>query len=84
MVLSRALHQAARAVAGGERHGDRVRQILRETVQSEVLATLDYAEVADAETLEPLTLLEPGRRAVALLAVHVGATRLIDNTILTG
>jgi pantothenate synthetase len=39
--------------------------------------------VADAQTLEPLAILEPGRRAVALLAVHVGATRLIDNMILT-
>ena len=53
-VLVRALRKAARAVAEGERQGDRVRQILRETIQSEVLASLDYAEVADAETLEPL------------------------------
>jgi pantoate--beta-alanine ligase len=82
-VLVRALRLAARAVAEGERQGDRVRQIVRETVQSELLASLDYAEVADAETLEPLALLEPGRRAVALLAVHVGATRLIDHVILT-
>jgi len=82
-VLIRALRRAALTVAEGERRGDRVRQILRETIQSEALASLDYAEVADAETLEPLVFLEPGRRAVGLLAVHVGATRLIDNMILT-
>ncbi len=38
--------------ASGE--ADRVRQILRETIESEPLVKLDYAEVADAETLEPL------------------------------
>ncbi len=81
--LSRALDLARRAVAGGERWADRVRQILRETVESERLARLDYVEVADADSLEPLDDLGPGRRAVALLAVWVGTTRLIDNTILT-
>jgi pantoate--beta-alanine ligase len=81
-VLSRALRDAARAVAGGERRGDRVRQILNETIESEPRAALDYAEVADADTLEPLPLLTPDRRAVALLAVRIGPTRLIDNAIL--
>ena len=45
-------------------------------------AVLDYAEVADAETLEPRAHLVPGRRAVALLAARVGPARLIDNQIL--
>ena len=33
---------------------ERVRQILRETLKSEPMAEVDYAEVADAETLEHL------------------------------
>ncbi len=82
-ILSKALRQAARAVADGERRGERVRQILRETIEFESLARLDYAEVADAETLEPLAELTAGRRAVALLAVRIGTTRLIDNVILS-
>ena len=81
-VLSEALRRAAAAVAGGEASGDRVRQILREAVESEARARLDYAEVADAETLEPLADLGAGRRAVALLAVRIGPARLIDNAIL--
>lgn len=83
IVLSRALRSARDAVSGGERNGDRIRQILRETVEYEQLARLDYAEVADAASLEPLAELEAGRRAVALLAVRIGGTRLIDNAILT-
>ena len=83
-ILSGALRRAAGAVTGGEADADRVRQILREAVESEGLAQIDYAEVADAETLEPLTDLGAGRRAVALLAVRIGPARLIDNAILPG
>lgn len=81
-VLSRALGEAARAVGAGQGSADRVRQILARTVESEPLARLDYAEVADAATLEPVPTLGPGRRAVALLAARVGPARLIDNAFL--
>lgn len=82
-VLYRALQQAIGAVSRGERRADRVRQILRETIESEEVVRIDYAEVADADTLAPLDNLESGRRAVALVAARVGTTRLIDNAILT-
>ena len=38
---------------------------------------LDYLEVLDAETLEPLEVLD--RPARAFVAARVGRTRLIDN-----
>ena len=79
LALSRALSGAVHAVEGGERSADRVRQILASGIESEPLATLDYAEVADAETLERLERLGIGRRAVALVAARVGPARLIDN-----
>jgi pantoate--beta-alanine ligase len=79
VVLWRALGAARRAVTDGERDAKRVRQILRETLESEMSAKVDYAEVADAETLEPLDHLAPPRRGVALVAVWFGSTRLIDN-----
>ena len=78
-VLFRALENARMATTAGEREASRVRQILRETIESEPLARLDYAEVSSAETLEPLEFLNQGGRAVALLAVRIGNTRLIDN-----
>jgi len=81
-VLSRALHRAVAAVRVEERSGERVRQLLRGTVESESLAKLDYAEVADARTLEPSDALEPGRSTVALVAARVGPARLIDNELL--
>ena len=70
-------------MSDGESSADRVRQILGETIESEGMVRLDYAEVADAETLEPLDRLATGRRAVALVAARLGTTRLIDNLALT-
>jgi pantoate--beta-alanine ligase len=83
-VLAKALERARHAFAAGERNAERVRQILRDTVKSEALARLDYAEVADADTLQPLDTLTSGRRAIVLLAAWVGTTRLIDNALLAG
>ncbi len=83
-VLFCALENARTACTAGEQDAGQVRQILRETIESEPLARLDYAEVASAETLEPLAHFEQGTRAVALLAVRFGSTRLIDNMLLKG
>lgn len=76
-VLHRALRAAEEAVAGGERRGDEVRRRLREVLDSEPLARVEYAEVVDAETFRPVERL--AGRVVLPLAVRVGGTRLIDN-----
>jgi pantoate--beta-alanine ligase len=52
---------------------------MREAVRTEPVAELDYAEIVDAETLEPLTRLRGA--CLALLAVRIGAVRLIDNML---
>jgi pantoate--beta-alanine ligase len=80
--LYEALTSARQAVLGGEVSANRVRQILRDTVESRELVRLDYAEVADVDTLQPLDQLGPELRAVALVAARVGSTRLIDNLVL--
>ncbi|HWE39037.1 MAG TPA: pantoate--beta-alanine ligase [Isosphaeraceae bacterium] len=83
-ILSEALRRARDAVQGGERDANRVRQILRSTIESEAVARLDYAEVADPETLVPLAEVGPDRPGVALVAARVGPARLIDNAALPG
>jgi pantoate--beta-alanine ligase len=82
-VIYKALEAARRCVIGGERQADRVRQILRETLESEPLLRIDYAAIADANTLAPLESLVPERRGIALVAGWVGATRLLDNMVIT-
>jgi pantoate--beta-alanine ligase len=44
-------------------------------------ARADYATIADPESLEELTV--PRQNMVALVAAHVGRTRLIDNLPIT-
>jgi pantoate--beta-alanine ligase len=82
-VLYRGLRLAREAVAGGESDANRVRQILDDAISFERLAHLEYAEVADADSLEPLIQIDPARRAVALVAARVGSTRLLANAFLT-
>ena len=53
---------------------------MREVIRAEPLAEPDYVELVDAETLEPVTRLRG--RCLALLAVRIGATRLIDNLLI--
>lgn len=83
LVLSRALREARGSVDAGETDAGRVRQILRDAIESERGATLDYAEVVDVETLTPIRAIEAGRGAVALVAARVGPARLIDNALLS-
>ena len=56
-----------------------IEQAMRETMRAGGVV-VDYAAVADPETLEPLA--EDAERAVALVAGRLGATRLIDNIVL--
>ncbi len=83
VVLNEALERAHQAVREGEASANRVRQILRETIEFNDRVRLDYVEIADAETLQPLDRLGPATRAVGLVAARVGATRLIDNRLFT-
>ena len=43
---------------------------------------LDYFEICDTETLEPIKEFSETDQAVALIAVFVGKTRLIDNVLM--
>jgi pantoate--beta-alanine ligase len=80
-VLFEALTTARSSVRGGERDAGALEAVMREMVAAERRATLDYAVVADAATLEPLATLgdTPAR---ALIAARLGHTRLIDNVAL--
>jgi pantoate--beta-alanine ligase len=79
-VLFRALDRARGEIAAGERDALRLTTMLRQTIATEPLASLDYAEIVDADTFEPVTRLR--RSSLALVAAFIGATRLIDNLLI--
>jgi pantoate--beta-alanine ligase len=80
-VIFGALTAARALVREGERSGTKVRQAMIREIKRESLAHLDYAAVADPATLIPLRVVKD--RAVLLLAVWIGDTRLIDNMVVT-
>jgi pantoate--beta-alanine ligase len=51
--------------------------LVRKTIGEAPLARIDYVEVVDAETLQPIEALKPN--SLLALAVYFGKTRLIDN-----
>ena len=86
VVLSRALRAAEAAAELGERDAAAIRGTMEAQIATAPLAELQYAEVVDADTLQPVDTLSPerpsGGRYLAALAVFFGDTRLIDNTTL--
>ena len=75
--IYRALSSARQQIEHGERSAKAIRRELREVLEREPLIDLEYAELVDADTFEPI--LRVRGRIVMPVAVHIGTTRLIDN-----
>ncbi|MHB9038450.1 MAG: pantoate--beta-alanine ligase [Armatimonadota bacterium] len=80
LVLSHSLDIARKVFASGERNAKAIETRIWNLIAAESLAKVDYVAVADSETLASIETIE--RPAVVLLAVRIGSTRLIDNTVL--
>lgn len=79
-VLQKSLIAAEKAYRLGEVRGARLRQIMSAEIANEPLARLDYASVADPETLDELDMVTGS--ALLSLAVFFDHIRLIDNTLI--
>ncbi len=80
-VLYRSLSWAQEQVQAGERNAKTIREGVSHRIASEPLARIDYVEVVDAHTLEPVErIVKPTLIAVA---VSFGKARLIDNTVVS-
>lgn len=76
-VLYRTLEAVKGELARGVRDALQLKDMLQRTLGKERLAALDYAEIADAESFEPVVRVS--KVCYVLLAVFIGKTRLIDN-----
>jgi pantoate--beta-alanine ligase len=76
-MLRLALLAAEAAWRAGEKRASTLRRLVTRTIGKASRARIDYVEVADAETLEPVKAV--GRGTVLAVAVFFGRTRLIDN-----
>jgi pantoate--beta-alanine ligase len=78
--LNAALAEARQRLRAGERSAARLIEAARQRLAEAPLARIDYVELVDPDTLEPLEKVES--RAVMALAVHFSRARLIDNALL--
>jgi len=81
LVLHRSLMKVQSAVEAGERDAAKLIEIGKSVIAEEPGARLDYFAVVDLETLDPVTLISDG--SLVAVAAYLGATRLIDNILLT-
>jgi len=78
-VLHRALQAAQVLLRNGTRDALSLQSAMHRLLKEEFKAKVDYAEIVDAQTFEPLTHIN--RKAYILVAAKFGETRLLDNLL---
>ena len=80
LVLYRSLQRAQQLFDRGERSAEKLIAAGAHEFQSEPSARLDYFELVDPDSLQPISTISRG--ALVAVAGFVGKTRLIDNVLL--
>ena len=80
LILNRTIRHVESLVAAGQRHTSALIAAARKIFATEPSVQVDYVELVDWDNLQPVDTASPG--SLFAVAAWVGATRLIDNTIL--
>ncbi len=80
LILNKALKKAGVMIKSGEKNASKVKKEMRSMINSKKQAKIDYVSVVDSGNLQELKTIKKG--ALIALAVKIGKTRLIDNTII--
>jgi pantoate--beta-alanine ligase len=78
--IYQSLCRVQRAVSGGLNDAAALRALIFDTIQRDPIMRLEYAEVVDPNTLQPVE--DVSRGALVAVAARIGRTRLIDNLLL--
>ena len=76
--LFQSLEQAQQQVRMGNRNSESLMASIVKTLEEAPVDRIQYVAIVDPESLEPIDTLQSS--AQVLIAVQIGATRLIDNT----
>lgn len=82
LILNQALSAAKDKCKQGEKSVQALNNFIKQMIETQPLAVIDYIEILDAEALEAIESVE--RTALVAVAVKFGKTRLIDNVFLEG
>lgn len=79
LVLQRSLQRVQQDFHRGERIAANLISAAKEVISREPMVVLDYFEIVDPDTLDPVDRIS--QRTLIAIAARVGTTRLIDNTV---
>lgn len=79
LALSKAVGLGQELIQKGERNADVIVEKMKQLIEEEPLAKIDYVQAVDAISIQPVAEIK-GTVLVAM-AVYIGKTRLIDNFI---
>ncbi|MDE7063192.1 MAG: pantoate--beta-alanine ligase [Lachnospiraceae bacterium] len=79
LVLSRSIALGQKMVEDGEQDAGRVIAAMKEMIEKEPMARIDYVKAVDGRTMQQIT--DVRRPMLVAIAVYIGSTRLIDNFI---
>jgi len=80
LVLQRSLQETRQRFQAGERIAANLISTAKELIRREPQVALDYFEIVDPETLDPVERIS--QKTLVAVAAYVGTTRLIDNVVL--
>ena len=79
LILSKTV-ALGKELAKTEKDANKVVEAMKKNIETEPLAKIDYVEAVDALSMAPVEKLE--RTCMLAMAVYIGKTRLIDNTLI--
>ena len=80
VILHKGLTRGEEMVRAGEKNAEAVKKAIRDIIESEPLAKIDYVEIVDFASIQEKEEIEGS--ILAAVAVYIGKTRLIDNFII--
>lgn len=77
VILSKSIALGKEMAENGERNSSVIINAMKDKINSEKLAKIDYVEIVDALTMQKVEKIE--KSVLVAIAVYIGKTRLIDN-----
>ena len=79
LILSRTVKLGREMLEAGETDADKIVEAMKKNVETEPLAKIDYVKAVDGLTMQQVKKVQ--KPMLVAMAVYIGKTRLIDNTI---
>ena len=79
LILSRTVKLGREMLEAGETDADKIVEAMKKNIETEPLAKIDYVKAVDGLTMQQVKKVQ--KPMLVAMAVYIGKTRLIDNTI---